>query len=130
MSSVLTWVGQPKNSSTMQYQVSCMLILPSTSNCFGGLKGHLIPFYGVDAIASGCFEIAGKVVAHSILHDGPGFVGLARSLVEYLATGSVDEAKGIVSLDDLPDLELKQILKEEVSFTTLYVFFFFVALEK
>ena len=97
---------------------------------FGGLKGHLIPFYGVDAIASGCFEIAGKVVAHSILHDGPGFVGLARSLVEYLATGSVDEAKGIVSLDDLPDLELKQILKEEVSFTTLYVFFFFVALEK
>jgi len=79
---------------------------------FGGLKGHLVPFYGVDAVSSGCFEIAGKVVAHSILHDGPGFVGLAPSLVEYLATGSVDAAKGIVRLNDLPDLELKQILEE------------------
>lgn len=82
---------------------------------FGGQKGHLIPFYGVDAISSGCFEIAGKVVAHSILHDGPGFVGLAPSLVEYLATGSVDAARGIVSLNDIADLELKQLIEEEVS---------------
>ena len=81
---------------------------------FRGQKGHLIPFYGVDAIASGCFQIAGKVVAHSILRDGPGFVGLAPSLVEYLATGSVDAAKGIVSLNDISDLELKQLIEEEV----------------
>lgn len=82
---------------------------------FGGLKGHLIPFYGVDAVASGCFETAGKVVAHSILHDGPGFVGLASCLREYLTTGCVDEAKGLISLDDLTDLDLKHILEEEVS---------------
>ncbi|XP_067031279.1 uncharacterized protein [Acropora muricata] len=81
---------------------------------FGGQKGHLIPFYGVDAISSGCFEIAGKVVAHSILHDGPGFVGLAPSLVEYLATGSVDAARGIVSLNDIADLDLKQLIEEEI----------------
>ena len=66
-------------------------------------------------MASGCFEIAGKVVAHSILHDGPGFVGLAPCLREYLATGCVDTAKELVSLDDLPDLDLKHILEAEVS---------------
>ena len=66
-------------------------------------------------MASGCFEIAGKVVAHSILHDGPGFVGLAPRLREYLATGCVDTAKELVSLDDLPDLDLKHILEGEVS---------------
>ena len=82
---------------------------------FGGLQGHFIPFYGVDAVASGCFEIAGKVVAHSILHDGPGFVGLAPCLREYLATGCVGTAKELVSLDDLPDLDLKHILEAEVS---------------
>ena len=88
---------------------------------FGGLQGHFIPFYGVDAVASGCFEIAGKVVAHSILHDGPGFVGLAPCLREYLATGCVDTSKELVSLDDLPDLDLKHILEAEVS--NIYFFF-------
>ena len=66
-------------------------------------------------MASGCFGIAGKVIAHSILHDGPGFVGLAPCLREYLATGCVDTAKELVSLDDLPDLDLKHILDAEVS---------------
>lgn len=83
----------------------------------------------MDAIASGCFEIAGKVVAHSILHDGPGFVGLAPSLVEYLATGSVDAAKGIVSLNDISDLELKQLIEEEVS-VDMFFFFLEAALEE
>ena len=82
---------------------------------FGGLQGHFIPFYGVDAVASGCFEIAGKVVAHSILNGGSGFVGLAPCVREYLATGCVDAAKDLVSLDDLPDLDLKHILGAEVS---------------
>lgn len=85
----------------------------------GGLKGHFIPFYGVDAVATGCFEIAGKAVAHT-LHDGPGFVGLAPCLQEYLVTGCVDEAMGLVSLNDLPDLNLKQIL-EEVTIKILFL---------
>ena len=65
-------------------------------------------------MASGCFEIAGKVVAHSIFHDDAGFVGLAPCVREYLATGCVDAAKELVSLDDLPDLDLKHILEAEV----------------
>ncbi|CAH3045955.1 unnamed protein product [Porites lobata] len=62
-------------------------------------------FAKVDAVASG----------YSILHDGPGFVGLGPCLREHLATGCVDTAKELVSLDDLPDLDLKHILEAEVS---------------
>lgn len=91
-----------------------------TLACFANIDpGGLIPFYGVDAVATGCFEIAGKAVAR-ILHDGQGFVGLAPCLQEYLVTGCVDEAMGLVSLDDLPDLNLKQIL-EEVTIKILFL---------
>lgn len=68
----------------------------------------------MDPIASGCYEVAGKVVAHSILHGGPGFVGLSPAVVKFLSTGSLDEAKSVVSCDDLLDLDLKQLLKEQV----------------
>ena len=48
----------------------------------------------MDAVASGCFdEMSGKLVTHSILHDGPGFVGLSPAVVSYLATGSLEAAK-------------------------------------
>ena len=88
---------------------------------FGGLNGHLVPLCGVDSIASGCFEVAGKVVAHSILHDGPGFIGLSPAIVKFLATGCVDEAKSVVSCDDLLDLDLKKLLQEQVRAKCVYV---------
>lgn len=81
---------------------------------FGGNSGHMVPLYGVDAISSGCFEMAGKLLAHSILHEGPGLVGLAPAIVKYLTTGSLSDARKHVTIEDLYDLELKQILEEEV----------------
>lgn len=85
---------------------------------FGGLDGHLVPVCGVDPIVSGCYEVAGKVIAHSILHDGPGFVGLSPAVVKFLSTGSVDEAKSVVSCEDLLDLDLKKLLQEQVRNST------------
>ena len=81
---------------------------------FGGQEGHLIPFYGVDAVSSGCFQVAGKLVAHSLKHDGPGLVGLSPAVVKYLNTGSLEEAATLVTMDDLTNLELKGLLEEKV----------------
>lgn len=81
---------------------------------FGGQEGHLIPFYGVDAVSSGCFQVAGKLVAHSLKHDGPGLVGLSPAVVKYLNTGSLEEAATLVTMDDLTDLELKGLPEEKV----------------
>ena len=68
----------------------------------------------MDAVASGCFEMAGKLVAHDILHDGPGFVGLSPAVVNYLATGFLEAAKESVSTNDLRVIELKKLLDEDV----------------
>ncbi|XP_068681680.1 G2/M phase-specific E3 ubiquitin-protein ligase-like [Montipora foliosa] len=81
---------------------------------FGGQDGHLIPFYGVDAVSSGCFQVAGKLVAHSLKNDGHGFVGLSPAVVKYLNTGSIEEAAVFVTMDDLTDLELKGLLQEKI----------------
>ena len=88
---------------------------------FGGQDGHLIPFYGVDAVSSGCFQVAGKLVAHSLKNDGPGFVGLSPAVVKYLNTGSLEEAAVFVTMDDLTDLERKGFLQEKVGLVTINV---------
>lgn len=74
---------------------------------FGGVDGHLVQLYGVDAISEGLFEIAGKIVAHSVLHGCDGFVGLSPAVVRYIETGSVTKAEQFVTTEDLPDIELK-----------------------
>ncbi|XP_028412586.1 uncharacterized protein LOC114535481 [Dendronephthya gigantea] len=81
---------------------------------FGGKLGHLIPICGVDAVASGCFEMVGKLVAHSVLHDGPGFIGLSPAIVKYLTNGSLEAAKEVVTTSDLLDIDLKILQDEKV----------------
>lgn len=49
---------------------------------FGGLEDHRVPLYNVDAISEGCFTMAGKLLAWSVLHNGEGLVGLAPAVVE------------------------------------------------
>lgn len=80
---------------------------------FGGQDGRLIPFYGVDAISSGYFQVAGKLVAHTLKHDGPGLVGLSPAVVKYLNTGFLEEAVTLVTMDDMTDLKLKGLLEEK-----------------
>ena len=58
--------------------------------------------------------MAGKLIAHSVLHGGPGMAGLSPVVIKYLVTGSIDEAKELVSIDDLYDPELQEILQSEV----------------
>lgn len=79
---------------------------------FGGLEDHRVPLYNVDAISEGCFTMAGKLLAWSVLHNGEGLVGLAPAVVEYLSTGSASKAACQVTIDDVCDLELKDIIEK------------------
>ena len=83
---------------------------------FGGVDGHLVPLYGVDAISEGLFEIAGKIVAHIVLHGCAGFVGLSPAVVKYIETGSVTKAEQFVTTEDLPDIELRNIIESKVGY--------------
>ena len=87
---------------------------------FFGVVGHMLPLCSLDALSGGCFLMAGKLLAHSTLHGGSGLVGLAPAVVKYIATGSVDIAQALVTMDDLGDIELKTLLTS-VSCTMLYI---------
>ena len=64
---------------------------------FGGLEDHRVPLYNVDAIYYYYDHI---------------LVGLAPAVVEYLSTGSVSKAASKVTIDDVCDLELKEIIEK------------------
>lgn len=81
---------------------------------FTGEEGHLVPVYGADVLSSGCFQMVGKLLAHSILHGGDGLVGLAPPIKEYMVSGSVEEAGKLVTPSDLPDVDLRMLLEEKV----------------
>ena len=51
-----------------------------------------MPVYGADVLSSGCFQMVGKLLAHSILHNGDALIGLAPPVKEYMVSGSVEEA--------------------------------------
>ena len=92
---------------------------------FCGEPGHLVPFCEVDALATGCFKMIGKLLAHIILHGGCGFLGMAPALVNYLKSGSVEESRTLVTATDLPDIELRTLLEEKVCLKLLLYFLYF-----
>ena len=77
---------------------------------FFGVCGHMLPLCSLDVLSGGCFLMAGKLLAHSILHGGSGLFGLAPTVVKCIATGYVDIAQALVTMDDLGDIELKTLL--------------------
>ena len=83
---------------------------------FSGSEGHLVPLCGVDAVSAGCFEMAGRLAAHSVFHNCHGLVGLAEAIKCYMVTGSIAKCNGVVYVEDLQDIELQTILMEKVKF--------------
>ena len=75
-----------------------------------------MPVYGADVLSSGCFQMVGKLLAHSILHGGEGLVVLAPPITNYLVFGSIEEAGKLVTPQDLPDVDLQMLLEEKVNF--------------
>lgn len=108
-------MGGPKKEFFSQAIQSLCRVDPLYNlQLFGGAEGHLVPLYGVDAISEGLFEIAGKMVAHSVLHGCDGFVGLSPAVVKYIETGSVTKAEQLVTTEDLPDIELRNIIESKL----------------
>ena len=77
---------------------------------FEGKRDHLLPLHSTEAVKSNLFFYAGRTIAHSFLHQGFPFVGMAETAVTYIVTGSVEEGIPHITLDDLPDLAIKDTL--------------------
>ena len=87
-------------------------------NLFEGDCGHFLPIHCTSYLDSGLFYVFGKVLAHSILHGGCGFPSLSPAMARFIVEGEPDSASSLVSVDDIPDLEYKDII-EKVLFILL-----------
>lgn len=84
----------------------------------------------MDAISSGCFKMVEKLIAHSVLHGGPGLPGRAPAVTKYLVSGSVTDAADLVTVDDIRDIDLRCLTENKaacVSVATLMQYFLMAA---
>lgn len=81
-------------------------------NVFEGLPGHLLPIHNYDVLSGGLFILAGKMILQAILNDCSGVPGISPAVVSYISTGSRDSAVEYITLEDIPDPDLKEKLTQ------------------
>ena len=72
------------------------------SMLFTGTANHLVPVHDWDLLEDGNFILVGKMIGHSLIHGGTGFVGMSRGIVKYIETESVDVAAASITTEDIP----------------------------
>ncbi|XP_028407185.1 uncharacterized protein LOC114529572 [Dendronephthya gigantea] len=121
--------GMDASGPTKEYFHLTMQTLMSGDlriSMFEGKPDHLLPLHSTEAVESNLFFYAGRMIAHSFLHQGFPFVGMAMPVVTYIITGSIEEGIPQITFDDLPDLIIKDTLhrvmtadKEELEMLTM-----------
>lgn len=79
---------------------------------FEGQIDHLIPVHNEQYLASQYYKYAGQLIAYCFVHGGFGITGLSRAIAEYLKSGEVNECLPYLSEEDIPDLDIREKLKE------------------
>jgi len=79
---------------------------------FEGQEGHIIPVHSVDTLSSGCFYIAGQMIAHCLVNGGVGMVVMSKAVSRYIASESTnaEHASTFLTVDDIPDLDTRNVL--------------------
>lgn len=87
-----------------------------------GERDHRVPVHDQSLRLTGAFKALGRIIGHSILHGGPGVYGLSPAIKSYFSTAEDDsdhQQPPPVVLEDVPDMELRQLISE-VSSVLLY----------
>ncbi|XP_031171600.1 uncharacterized protein LOC116061499 isoform X2 [Sander lucioperca] len=82
---------------------------PGGTLLFEGEKDHLIPSTSHFLLESDFFVVAGRMIGHSFLHDGPCLGGLSLAILHVLFNGSPEEAT--VDIKDCADLDICETIK-------------------
>ena len=69
-------------------------------NLFEGKEDHRVPIYSWENVY--LIKVAGIMVAHSLLHGGPGIPCLATSVYQYIVSGEREHSASFVISEDLP----------------------------
>ena len=89
------------------------LLSPNISvRLFEGQSGRILPIHDADALRAHLFKVAGKVVASSIVNGCPGFPYFPPAAYTYLVTNSIEEVLEVFSVDDVPDIQILEIINQ------------------
>lgn len=105
--------GSDASGPTREYFYLAMSRLVSGDpdiHLFEGEEDHLVPIHCIESYDSLLFYCNGLMICHSVLHEG-------YPLVAYIITGSIDEAVQYLSLQDIPDLEVREVLQKVSTLT-------------
>ena len=75
---------------------------------FEGQEDHKLPIPNALLRNAGFYTSVGRMIAHSNLHGGPPLYGLSPAVVEFWCQDSINA----VTIDDVPDYELREALVE------------------
>ncbi|KAF6725977.1 hypothetical protein FQA47_015794, partial [Oryzias melastigma] len=81
----------------------------SLSLLFEGQEDHLIPNTSQILADSDLFVVAGRMIGHSFLNDGPRFHGLSPAIVHMRL--HADEDAVTIDLEDVPDLDFRTTIQ-------------------
>ncbi|CAB1437079.1 unnamed protein product [Pleuronectes platessa] len=83
--------------------------VPGGTLLFEGEKDHLLPSTSLILLESDLFVVAGRMIGHSFLHDGPCLSGLSPAILHVLFGGSPEEAT--IDIKDCADLDIRETIK-------------------
>nr|XP_033949350.1 uncharacterized protein LOC117454281 [Pseudochaenichthys georgianus] len=86
-----------------------MKFVPGGTLLFEGEQDHLIPSTSHLLLESDFFVVAGRMIGHSFLHDGPCLGGLSPAVLHVLFGGSPEEAT--IDIKDCVDLDIRETIK-------------------
>ncbi|KAJ0036759.1 hypothetical protein NQD34_005436, partial [Periophthalmus magnuspinnatus] len=80
----------------------------SITKLFEGEPDHLIPSISHELLEKDMFTVAGRMIGHSFLHQGPSFPGLSPAVIHVLFDGSEETCP--ISVADCPDTDVRDVV--------------------
>ena len=89
------------------------LLSSSTSvRLFEGRNSCFLPIHNTDALRSNLLKVAGRIVAASVCHGGPGFPVFSKGVYYYLQNPNTDDLSAYISKDDVIDIDVVEALQK------------------
>ena len=71
-----------------------------------------LPIHNTDVLHSNLFKVAGRMVAASVCHGGPGFPVFSKGICSYFQNPNPDDLSAYISTEDVVDIDVVEALQK------------------
>lgn len=96
-------------------EFGCLLrtaLFSPQANLFEGQENAKLPIYSIDGIHSRLFQLAGKIISYLVIHVDIGVPCFSVATFKYISTGSIELAAETCNVEDIVDLELRELVSK------------------